>query len=191
MGQRVIETAELLTKEREMVDELHRRILTLCGEPENSKFLGIGSGLQKKFGEVTMARNDPAGTVPAPESRRFMDAVRKIKDEINPDGPDGVELDLHDTGTDMELFPRSGSGRASFDKGSGIKALDDKLHLHVKEGPNLVCGDTGSDVAMVEMALRLMCGNTIVDIWQERLRPKTEDEQKEETTSVTESTPEP
>merc|ERR1712125_75748 len=76
--QRVIENAELPTKEREMVDELHRRILTLCGEPENSKFLGIGSGLQKKFGEVTMARNDPAGTVPEPESRRFMTAVRKI-----------------------------------------------------------------------------------------------------------------
>merc|ERR1711972_302638 len=109
--QRVIETEELPSKERETMEELYKRILTLCGEPGNSKFLGIGSGLQRKFGEVTMARNDPALTVPDPESRRFMTAVRKIKDEIV---PEGVELDLHDTGTDMEIFPRSVSGHASF-----------------------------------------------------------------------------
>ncbi|CAJ1409536.1 unnamed protein product [Effrenium voratum] len=47
--------------------------------PGNTKFLGLGSGLQRKFGEVTMARNDPAGTVPEPESRRFMAAVRRAR----------------------------------------------------------------------------------------------------------------
>eukprot|EP00913_Durusdinium_trenchii_P001613 g1494.t3 len=50
-----------------------------------------------------MARNDPAGTVPEPESRRFMAAVRRVKEELD---PDGTGLDLHDTGTDMEIFPR-------------------------------------------------------------------------------------
>eukprot|EP00439_Symbiodinium_sp_Y106_P039699 s7664_g4.t2 len=93
--------------------ELHRRILALCQQPGNTKFLGIGSGLQRKFGEVTMARNDPAGTVPEPESRRFMAAVRRVKEELD---PDGTGLDLHDTGTDMEIFPRVMGGRPSFDK---------------------------------------------------------------------------
>eukprot|EP00928_Gymnodinium_smaydae_P053916 TRINITY_DN3779_c0_g2_i2.p1 TRINITY_DN3779_c0_g2~~TRINITY_DN3779_c0_g2_i2.p1 ORF type:complete len:1370 (-),score=247.02 TRINITY_DN3779_c0_g2_i2:56-4006(-) len=165
--QRVLETEELPSHQRDLIEELHRRILQLCSQPGNSKFLGIGSGLQRKFGEVTMARNDPALSVPEPESKRFLASVRKVKEDLD---PDGLELDLHDTGTDMEIFPRSVNGRASFDKGCGLRALDRKLKLHVVDGPNLVCGDTSSDVAMIEAALRLLCGDSMVDVWLERLR---------------------
>merc|ERR1719230_186354 len=103
MTQRVLQAEELPQEQRELVEELHRRLLSLCIEPGNTKLLGIGSGLQRKFGEVTMARNDPANSVPEPESRRFMAAVRRVKEELD---PDGTMLDLHDTGTDMEIFPR-------------------------------------------------------------------------------------
>lgn len=168
--QRVLQAEELPQDQRELVDELHRRLLGLCLEPGNTKFLGIGSGLQRKFGEVTMARNDPATTVPEPESRRFMAAVRKLKEDLD---PDGTELDLHDTGTDLEIFPRSVGGR-SFDKGSGVVCLDQKLHLHVDDGPNLVCGDTSSDLPMVVATLRLMCGDHMVETWQERIRREEE-----------------
>eukprot|EP00446_Apocalathium_sp_SHHI-4_P066659 CAMPEP_0177542460 /NCGR_PEP_ID=MMETSP0369-20130122/60809_1 /TAXON_ID=447022 ORGANISM="Scrippsiella hangoei-like, Strain SHHI-4" /NCGR_SAMPLE_ID=MMETSP0369 /ASSEMBLY_ACC=CAM_ASM_000364 /LENGTH=75 /DNA_ID=CAMNT_0019026113 /DNA_START=44 /DNA_END=268 /DNA_ORIENTATION=+ len=73
-----------------------------------------------------MARNDPAGTVPDPESRRFMAAVRAVKEELD---PEGTTLDMHDTGTDMELFPRA-AGR-EFDKGSGVEGLEEKLSLGI------------------------------------------------------------
>jgi len=170
-AQRVMETESLPSKQRELMDELHRRILTLCAQPGNAKFLGIGSGLQRKFGEVTMARNDPGMTVPEPESRRFMAAVRKVKDELD---PDGLELDLHDTGLDMELFPRTVGGRASFDKGHGVKSLDEKLQLKVGKGPNVVCGDTASDLAMIKATLRLMLagaasGERMVDSWMDKI----------------------
>jgi len=168
--QRVLQAEQLPQDQRELMEELHRRLLALCLEPGNTKFLGIGSGLQRKFGEVTMARNDPASTVPEPESRRFMTAVRRIKEELD---PDGTELDLHDTGMDMELFPRVVGGR-SFDKGSGVVCLDQKLHLHVADGPNLLCGDTGSDIPMIVAALRLMCGDHMVDVWLERMRQEEE-----------------
>jgi len=171
--QRVVEAADLQQEQRELVDELHRRILALCSQPGNMKFLGIGSGLQRKFGEVTMARNDPAGTVPDPESRRFMAAVRQVKEELD---PEGTMLDMHDTGTDMELFPRA-SGRA-FDKGSGVLGLEEKLQLGIPLGPNIVCGDTGSDVSMVIAALKLMCGEEMVKVWKDRM--KREDEAQED-----------
>lgn len=61
-------------------------------------------------------------------------------------------------------------GRASFDKGSGVLCLDAKLQLNLCEGPNIVCGDTGSDVPMVISTLRAMCGEKMVDVWQERMR---------------------
>jgi len=165
--QRVLEAEVLPSDQREMVEELHRRIHHLCGQPGNAKFLGIGSGLQRKFGEVTMARNDPAGTIPEPESRRFMADVRRIKEEMDPDGTD---LDLHDTNTDLEIFPRVVGGRASFDKGSGVKCLDKKLKLQVGLGPNLICGDTDSDVVMIEAALALMCGEKMVEVWLSQMR---------------------
>merc|ERR1712194_370908 len=77
--------------------------------------------------------------------------------------------DLHDTGTDMELFPRIPGGRPSFDKGNGVLVLDTKLKLDTVEGPNVVCGDTDSDIAMVEATLKLMCGEDMVRIWKERM----------------------
>lgn len=164
--QRVLEADVLPNEQRELIEELHRRLLALCADPMNIKFLGIGSGLQRKFGEVTMARNDPAGTVPDHDSRRFMAAVRKLKEELD---PEGTSLDLHDTGTDMELFPRSGERgvNTAFDKGTGLTRLDEKLNLKMELGPNLVCGDTMSDVSMLVTTLRLMCSNdSIMERWQ-------------------------
>lgn len=162
-AQRVLETEVLSTDQREKVDELHRRLLALCGKPGNTKFLGIGSGLQRKYGGVTMARNDPASTIPEQESRRFMLAVRKVKEDLD---PDGIDLEMHDTGSDLELAPRrSAGGEASFDKGNGVKSLDRKLKLRVEEGPNIVCGDTDSDVKMIEATLALMCGEPMLKGW--------------------------
>lgn len=151
----VREVEPLPAKVRDVLTDLYQRLVKLCSEPCNSKFLGLGSGLQFKFGEVTMARNDPAGNVCAEESCRFMADVQRVMREID---PAGVELDMHDTGTDMEIFPRLADGRPSFNKGNGVIGLDQKLGLRVAEGPNLVCGDTSSDVPMVESTLRLMGG---------------------------------
>jgi len=171
--QRVVEVEPLGIHEHELVEELHRRLLALCSQDQrNTKFLGIGSGLQRKFGEVTMARNDPAGTVGDAESRRFMAEVRRVKDELD---PDGTQLDLHDTGTDMELYPRVGGGRPSFDKGNGIEGLDRSLRLDIARGPNLICGDTGSDVAMIKAAVKLMRGgldgDRVADVGEEGPNP--------------------
>merc|ERR1712187_725669 len=109
---------------------------------------------------------------------RFMAAVRKLKEELE---PDGLELDLYDTGTDMEIFPRAARGEgASFDKGSGVRRLDEKLNLRVQKGPNLVCGDTGSDVAMIQASLKLMCGDAVVDRWWDRIMKEAEEEAQDE-----------
>merc|ERR1712136_533203 len=54
---------------------------------------------------------------------------------------------------------------ASFDKGNGVKSLDRKLKLRVEEGPNIVCGDTDSDVKMIEATLALMCGEPMLKGW--------------------------
>merc|ERR1719410_1631844 len=169
----LLEVEELPQKQRELRDELQRHLQALCTSPDNTKFLGIGSGLQRKFGEITLARNDRAGTVPEPESRRFMAAVKQVKQVVD---PDGSELDMHDTGCDVEFYPRAWGGQ-SFDKGSGLLCLDKKLQLRVADGPNLICGDAPSDIPLIVAALRLMCGDRMVDIWQERILREEDPEQ--------------
>merc|ERR1712032_519900 len=66
-----------------------------------------------------------------------------------------------------EIFPRTFGSRESFDKGSRVKCLDEKLQLNLAEGPNLICGDTPSDVPMLVSVLELMCGEQMVRAWQE------------------------
>jgi len=149
----VVEVEPLPAVTSQLLEKLHQRLVALCAQPGNGKFLGLGSGLQRKFGEVTMARNDPASTVSDLESQRFMAEVRCVMHEID---PEGTALAINDTGTDMEIFPRLADGRPCFNKGDGVTSLDRRLGLEVARGPNLICGDTSSDVPMIEAALRLM-----------------------------------
>lgn len=155
----VLEVEPLPLGTQELLEELHHRLATLCKQPRNSKFLGLGSGLQYKCGELTMARNDPAGNASEAESSRFKAEVQKLVHELD---PEGKALHMHDTGTDIEISLCSDNGHPSFSKSDGIIALDRKLRLGVAAGPNLVCGDTESDIPMIKAALQLMtetCGS--------------------------------
>jgi hypothetical protein len=127
--------------------------MELCREARNHVFLGLGSGLQRKCGEITIARNTPSKTVNDSESRRFMAEVQQVITEID---PEGTLFDLRDTGTDLEIFPRMIDGRPSFDKGSGVASLNAQLDLEIGVGPNLVCGDTPSDLPMIQATLNLI-----------------------------------
>jgi hypothetical protein len=153
VARKVVEIEPLPVETQELLDNVQSRLVSLCSQVGNSVFLGIGSGFQRKFGEITVARNDPTGSISDETSHRFMADVQKVVRDID---PEGVLLDMHDTGTDIEIFPRMADGRSSFNKGIGIRALDKQLGLRISEGPNLVCGDTSSDVPMIESALSLM-----------------------------------
>mmetsp|Transcript_14886 Transcript_14886/g.42718 ORF Transcript_14886/g.42718 Transcript_14886/m.42718 type:complete len:558 (+) Transcript_14886:70-1743(+) len=150
---KVLEIEPLPAGVHDLLDQVHSRISSLCAQPENAKFLGMGSGLQRKFGEITVARNDVSKTVDEAESHRFMGQVRCLVEEVDREGD---MLDMQDTGSDLEIFPRRANGQPCFTKGDGVMSLDRRLSLQVAEGPNLICGDTPSDVPMIEAALSLM-----------------------------------
>jgi phosphoserine phosphatase len=65
---------------------------------------------------------------------------------------------MEDTGLDVEIIltvETEGEGLKDFDKGDGVKFLDRELGLDLERGASLICGDTGSDVPMLEAALAL------------------------------------
>jgi hypothetical protein len=139
-------------QKQQVLNAFNRRLDTLVRNEEYQVFPLIGSGVQYKFGQTTVARQDISGSVPEEKSEAFLHRVSEVVREVD---PDGRNLVIEDTGKDIEvILTVSGDGEIAkdFDKGDGIRFLDRELDLGLTEGPTLICGDTTSDVPMVEAA---------------------------------------
>lgn len=136
-----------------LLNTFNKKLEALVAKPGNEKFALIGSGLQRKFGQTTVARQDISGVVPPEESKGFLDAVAALVREVD---PDEEHFRIEDTGLDIEIIltiEHESEGLKDFDKGDGVAYLDDTLLLNLAQGPHLVCGDTGSDVPMLRVTL--------------------------------------
>ena len=137
------------------IDKLNARLTELTGLPEYEKFTFIGSGLQFKFGQSTVARQDIGKSIDAAESEAFLKTLEALVAELD---PAAENFRIEDTGLDVEIIltvETSGDGLKDFDKGDGVRFLNSELDLQMFRGPHLICGDTGSDVPMLEAALEL------------------------------------
>ena len=115
----------------------------------------IGSGLQFKFGQTTLARQDITRSIPARESDALLETIRRLVSDTD---PDGAFFRIEDTGLDIEIIltiEGDAEGTKDFDKGDGIRFLDQDMGLDMAGGPCLICGDTGSDAPMVDAATNI------------------------------------
>ncbi len=142
---------ELSAKQAGAIDELNARIDELLARREFATFALIGSGLQHKYGQTTVARQDIHGSIPDELSDEFLEAVASTVRDID---PEGALLGMEDTGKDIEIMLTVEPGRR-FSKGDGLAYLDDALGLRLADSPCLICGDTSSDLPMVEKAVEL------------------------------------
>ena len=131
------------------LERLNRRLEALLEEPAYQVFPLIGSGLQFKFGQTTVARQDIYGSIPEGESERFAGVIRELIGELD---PEGLYFRIEDTGKDIEIIltVEGAAGLKVFDKGDGILFLDSELALGLEGRESLICGDTASDVPMVK-----------------------------------------
>jgi hypothetical protein len=134
------------------LDRLNGRLGRLLKQPRYEIFGLIGSGLQFKFGQTTVARQDIHGSIPEAESLGFRSLIRELVGDVD---PRGTYFRIEDTGKDIEIILTvdGRGGTRDFDKGDGILFLDDELGLELKQGGNLICGDTASDIPMVAAAI--------------------------------------
>jgi len=135
-----------------ILQDVHQRLNDLLSTPTHQKFGLIGSGLQVKFGQLTVARQDISDSIPAQESREFLQTVTEL---VRACDPRNEFLRIEDTGLDIEIILtiQSGQGRKDFDKGDGVAFLDQTLDLNLPQGPHLVCGDTFSDLPMLRVTM--------------------------------------
>lgn len=139
------------------IEELNTVLEHILERPDHRVFTLIGSGFQKKFGQTTVSRQDINKSIPAQKSDEFLKTIRDTVQQID---PNGEYFRIEDTGLDIEIMltVKSESDSESlrdFDKGDGVRFLERELSLDMTRGPNLICGDTPSDVPMVRASMEM------------------------------------
>ncbi|HMB01459.1 MAG TPA: trehalose 6-phosphate synthase [Spirochaetota bacterium] len=136
--------------------ELNQVLSELVKEEQYEKYAFTGSGLQFKFGQTTITRQDINKTIPSADSEQFLHKLQQIVKEID---PEEQYFRIEDTGLDVEIIltvdNQGSSGLKDFDKGDGVLFLDKELELDIKEQGSLICGDTNSDLPMLQKCAQL------------------------------------
>ncbi|MFW5735181.1 MAG: trehalose 6-phosphate synthase [Oceanidesulfovibrio sp.] len=138
-----------------VLSAFNEKLSSLLQQPGKSKFALIGSGLQFKFGQSTIARQDISRSVTDAES---LGLLREIEELVCFVDPANAHLRIEDTGLDVEViltFEAEDGVLKDFDKGDSVRYLDETLGIQMETGPHLVCGDTPSDLPMLEAAMRM------------------------------------
>ncbi|MBA7557919.1 hypothetical protein ES705_50701 [subsurface metagenome] len=117
---------------QQLLDSLNKRLSDLVKKSAFEMFSMIGSGLQFKFGQTTIARQDIRKSIPEQESEDFLDKIRRIVRETD---PGNNNFKIEDTGLDIEIIltiEDSLSGAKDFNKADGVNFLDDALKRNMK-----------------------------------------------------------
>lgn len=138
-----------------LLDAFNEHMEAILEDPAYEIFTLIGSGFQKKFGQTTIARQDITKTISEAESTAFLEKIEAVTAHVD---PDGMHFRIEDTGLDVEVILTvdgvdGGNGSKDFSKAEGVQFLDTTFALHLPQGPNLVSGDTRSDVPLAEAVL--------------------------------------
>lgn len=147
-----------IDKEKEqLIEQLNDRLVTLLEKQDFEKFNFIGSALQIKFGQTTVARQDISHSIQDDESVAFLEKVESLVQEID---PQGKNFRIEDTGLDIEIILTIDSGDdqhhvKDFDKGDGLAFIANTMGIKPNGKPVLVCGDTRSDIPMLTKAMEL------------------------------------
>ncbi len=165
-------------RKKKLLKALNERLLALVHQPENEVFTLIGSGLQCKFGQTTLARQDMDGSIPGDRSLELTTAVRGLAADLD---PAGEHFRIEDTGLDLEIIltiDDEAGGIKDFDKGDAVAYLDRCLGLGIENGPHLACGDTPADIPMAlaasargaeTLAIFVGCDDVTQDMIREKL----------------------
>ena len=140
-------------QKQQLIGRLNQELSQLIKEPTYEKFSMIGSGLQLKFGQTTIARQDINDSILEAKSKAFLALVENIVKKLD---PAGENFRIEDTGLDIEIILTISDekvGLKDFDKADAVKYLNKELNLGLGKGPHLICGDTGSDLPMLEAVM--------------------------------------
>jgi hypothetical protein len=122
----------------------------LLSSTEYSQFGLVGSGVQSKVDRLTLGVQTVFNHVDPELSENYQDAIRERMHRVDPD-----EQILHfDPSTELEVEVVVHNDGTVWNKADGVGMVIEKVG-DTLEGPGkvLICGDTASDLPMVEFAV--------------------------------------
>ncbi len=134
------------------IEKVNSELEKIVGQRKYRRFAEIGSGLQKKFGQTAVSYQDVNKSIDPENAEAFRN---KVVDLVRRQDPEGSILHIEDTGRDLEIILSAdvstpGKSPRDFDKADGVRFIDSQVPLNLAEMPALVCGDTASDIPMLE-----------------------------------------
>lgn len=147
-----------------VLKELYTGISTLLQQPQFELLGMTGSALQRKHGQITVARQDHSGSILPKYSQRFKQEVKLLLEQLD---PQGQLVTLVDTGLDLELTGNS-TADSEYTKGDGLNWIHRELPLPLSPGPVTVWGDTASDIPLATAARQLNAESTAVFVTRDR-----------------------
>ncbi|KAK6738672.1 hypothetical protein RB195_020656 [Necator americanus] len=133
-----------------MLDQVFEQVSHLLERQEFRVFTWVGSGLQKHYGHLTIAHQDIYGSVNTSLSEQLFEEINRIVILVD---PEGNILDVHRSNLDIKVLLKGKGTGQHFNKGHGIRMLCEKMKCDLKEGNILVCGDSSTDLPMLQECL--------------------------------------
>jgi len=161
------QTYPIEPEQQQKLDTLNQAIENLLKRQKYGLFRYIGSGLQYKFGQTTLARQDKNNSISEKKSLKLKKKIEKIIKDLDPNAD---YFSLEDTGKDLEIMLNIKSDKNSaeeFDKGHGLKFIYNHLNENISNEHVLVCGDTSSDVPLISAAQELGAKVTTVFVTED------------------------
>ncbi|XGW08849.1 hypothetical protein V3C99_011288 [Haemonchus contortus] len=137
-------------KHLQLLDQVFQLIQQLLERQEFRMFTWVGSGLQKHYGHVTIAHQDIYGSVNNQVSEELFEEIHHIVSMLD---PDSTVLEVKTSKLDIKIVLKGKGTEEPFNKGDGIRMLCEKMKCDLKEGNILVCGDSATDLPMLEECL--------------------------------------
>ncbi|CAJ0922704.1 unnamed protein product, partial [Mesorhabditis belari] len=158
-----------------LLNQAFEKVEDLLAKPQFRNFTWIGSGLQKHYGHITIARQNQEKSMQKALGNMLFNEVSEIVNDVD---PAGKNLVLKDGEFEMKIYAKTFDSEningKIFNKGNGVRLLKKKLNLKLTIGNILVCGDSENDLPMLEVCLE-HAKEQVFTIWvtrDEKLRQK-------------------
>ncbi|KAK0396417.1 hypothetical protein QR680_001709 [Steinernema hermaphroditum] len=129
--------------------------------PEFRNFTWMGSGLQKHYGLITIAKQDVNTSISKSRVSMLRDRIAKIVKDVD---PSESTLTIKESDYDIKIYTKAKLSGKIFNKGHGIRLIQKKLSLKLNDGRILLCGDSETDLPMLEELLAISPEN-VYTIW--------------------------
>ncbi|MHC1791742.1 hypothetical protein [Solidesulfovibrio sp.] len=130
--------ARLSTEKADLLEAINTRLAALMADPAWLAFTYVGTGLQFRRGETSIARQDAAASVEEDDSLALLEHIHDVVDAVD---PERLHFRVGDDGRDVTITPTAASRDLwnDFSPAEGLRNLDAALGLNLAQGPHLVC----------------------------------------------------